>query len=65
MKTHPWYVINAGGSPRSVAVGCVWLVPMFKTHDECNKWWHEHCRKTGDQQPWGVTDQPNNWPEDK
>jgi hypothetical protein len=54
-----WHAIHAGGIPRTVFMHGVWLVPYFKTHDECNKFWREYCKKTGEERPWGVTDKCN------
>ena len=53
---YPWHVVGAGGQARSAFVNGSWIVPLFKSLDECRKWWDKYCKQTNEQSPWGITE---------
>lgn len=55
---YPWHAIVAGGQHRTAWVNGVWIVPMFKTHEDCCNWWRTYCTKHTEQPVWSVTEKP-------
>lgn len=53
---YKWYAIVAGGQRRTAWVGGVWIIPLFKDHDECTTWWRVYCTKNKEHPVWGVTE---------